>query len=144
MIMPHMEYGDFIVDSANQISIQRLDKLQEKAIRLAEYRPYNQRQEISKLMDFFGLEKLETRRNRSLLSLMYTQSKMSSNVLDKNDYMSLRSSNKVKLKSDFTKLTKVQCSPYYRGLKLWNSLPENVQKEENKLKFKKELINCVV
>ena len=144
MIMPHMEYGDFKVDSANQISIQRLDKLQEKAIRLAEYRPYNQRQEISKLMDFFGLEKLETRRNRSLLSLMYTQSKMSSNVLDKNDYMSLRSSNKVKLKSDFTKLTKVQRSPYYRGLKLWNSLPENVQKEENKLKFKKELINCVV
>ena len=59
-------------------------------------------------MDFFGLEKLETRRNRSLLSLMYTQSKTSSNVLDKNDYMSLRSSNKVKLKSYFTKLTKVQ------------------------------------
>ena len=88
MIMPHMEYGDFIVDSANQISIQKLDKLQEKAIHLAEYRPYNQRQQPSKLMDFFGLEKLETRRNRSL---MYTQSKTSSNVLDKNDYMSLRS-----------------------------------------------------
>ena len=44
MIIPHMEYGDFIVDSANQISIQKLDKLQEKAIRLAEYRPYNQQQ----------------------------------------------------------------------------------------------------
>ena len=48
------------------------------------------------------------------------------------------------MKSDFTKLTKIQRSPYYRGLKLWNSLPENVQKEESKSKFKFKLSKCIV
>ena len=144
MILPHMEYGDFIVDSANQKSISKLDTLQVKAIRLTEYRTYGHRQEISKLMDFFGLEKLEIRRNRSLLRLMYNQSKVNSNVQEKNDYMTLRSSSKVKLKSVFTKLSKVQRSPYYRGLKLWNNLPENIQKEGSKTKFKNEIIKHVV
>ena len=144
MILPHMEYGDFIVDTANQIFINKLDKLQEKAMRLAEYRSYENRQDISKLKEFFGLEKLETRRNRSLLRLMFSQSKVPSNVQEKNDYMTLRSTNKVKLKSDFTSLSKVQRSPYYRGLKLWDSLPEKLQKEENKSKFKQELSKYVV
>ena len=92
---------------------------------------------LQRLVDF-------TRRNRSLLRLMYNQSKINSNVQDKKDYMTLRSTNKIKLKSDFTKLSKVQRSPYYRGLKLWNNLPESTQKEESKVKFKKELIKCVV
>ena len=40
MILPHLEYGDFIVDTANQFFINKLDRLQDKAIRLAEYRTY--------------------------------------------------------------------------------------------------------
>ena len=53
--------------------------------------------------------------------------------------MTLRSSVKVKLKSDFTKLTKIQRGPYYRGVKLWDNLPETVQKEMDESKFKTEL-----
>ena len=34
MIRPYMEYGDFIVDSANQYYIDMLDRLQDKALRL--------------------------------------------------------------------------------------------------------------
>ena len=76
------------------------------------------------------------RRKRSLLRLMYIQSKQSVNINDSKVHMSLRSSNKVKLRVDFTRLTKIQRSPYYRGLNLWNSLPESVQKEKSRLKFK--------
>ena len=54
MILPHMEYGDFTVDSANQIFINKLDKLQENAIRLTEYRTYNQRQDIYKTNGLFS------------------------------------------------------------------------------------------
>ena len=132
MIRPHLEYGDFIVGTANQNFINKLDRLQDKAVRLAEYRTYENRQDISYLMNVLGIEKLEIRRNRSLLNLMYTESKIPSNIEESRDYMILRSTKKVKMKSDFTKLTKIQRSPYYRGLKLWNSLPENVQKEESK------------
>ena len=95
-------------------------------------------------MNVLGIEKLEIRRNRSLLNLMYTESKIPSNIEESRDYMILRRTKKAKMKSDFTKLTKIQCSPYYRGLKLWNSLPENVQKEESKSKFKFKLSKCIV
>ena len=37
MIRPHLEYGDFIVESSNQKQIDRLEQLQEKSIRLAEF-----------------------------------------------------------------------------------------------------------
>ena len=95
-------------------------------------------------MNVLGIEKLEIRRNRSLLNLMYTESNIPSNIEESKNYMILRSTKKVKMKSDFTKLTKIQRSPYYRGLKLWNSLPENVQKEESKSKFKFKLSKCIV
>ena len=55
--------------------------------------------------------------------------------------MNLRSSNKVKLKTSFTKLTRIQRSPYYRGLKPWDQLPENVQKERSKLVFKSKSVS---
>ena len=50
--------------------------------------------------------------------------------------MSLHSDRKVKMKSDFTRLTKIQKGRYYRGLTLWNTLPEHIQKEPSKVKFK--------
>ena len=46
--------------------------------------------------------------------------------------MSLRGSKKVNLKSDFTRLTKIQ----RRGLKLWNELPVSIQNEKSRPKFK--------
>ena len=57
----YMEYGDFIVGTANQNFINELDRLQDKAVRLAEYRTYENRQDISDLMNFLGIEKLEIR-----------------------------------------------------------------------------------
>ena len=95
-------------------------------------------------MNVLGIEKLEIRQNRSLLNLMYTESKIPSNSEESKVYMILRSTKKVKMKSDFTKLTKIHRSPYYRGLKLWNSLPENVLKEESKSKLKLKLSKCIV
>ena len=143
MIRPHLEYGDFIIDSANQVLVDNLETLQEKAIRLSEYKSRNDRTDISKLKDMFGIEKLCIRCKHSLIKIMYSQSKVDDNVQGQTDYMALRSSTKVKLKSDFTKLTKIQRSPYYRGLKLWDSLPEYMQKESCKLRFKNELSKCI-
>ena len=48
----------------------------------------------------------------------------------------LRSNNKIKFKTKITKLTKVLNSPYYRGVRLWDRLTENVQKATTKVKFK--------
>ena len=37
MIRPHMEYGDFIVDSVHQSLINKLEKLKQRTLRLIEY-----------------------------------------------------------------------------------------------------------
>ena len=39
-------------------------------------------------------------------------------------------------KSDFTRLTKIQRSPYHRGISEWNLLPDDIQNEVDKCKFK--------
>ena len=83
-----------------------------------------------------GIEDLAIRHKRSLLRLMYSQSKISDNINIREMNMSLRSSKKVNLKSKFTRLTKIQRSPYYRGLKLWDSIPGKLQNEQNRVKFK--------
>ena len=137
MIRPHLEYGDFLIDSANQKHIDNLERLQERILRVIEYESIStNRKEMSILKNSLGIEDLSVRRKRSLLRIMYSQSKKPMNVQNDESNMTLRSSKKVKLKSDFTRLTKIQRSPYYRGLKLWNTLPEETQKEHNISKFK--------
>ena len=55
---------------------------------------------------------------------------------------------KVKMKSSFTKLTKVMKSPMYRRLELWKQLPDELQTGPSKIKFKNEIkrykfdVNC--
>ena len=89
----------------------------------------------------FNIENLGIRRNRNLLYQMYDQSKMEINVtLELSDRI-LRSTKKVKMKYTFSNLTKLHNSPYYRGVKLWNSLPVHIQKCSLKSEFKKLLQN---
>ena len=45
-------------------------------------------------------------------------------------------SEKVKLKTPFTRITKIQKSPFYRGIGLWNALPHELQNERNIETFK--------
>ena len=51
----------------------------------------------------------------------------------------LRSEDKVKIKSKFTRITKVQKSPFYRGVGLWNDLPMALQHKQSKPLFKKAI-----
>ena len=88
------------------------------------------------------IENLETRRKRNVLRLLYNQSKCTEDIQEKSTTltMSLRSDQNVKMKSDFTCITKIQMSPYYNGLKLWNMLPCEIQNEPSKTKFKSMLM----
>ena len=67
---------------------------------------------------------------------MYGESKDTANIDVQKPQMTLRSAKTVKLHHKFTKLSKIQKSPYYRGLVLWDGLPEELQKSETKKKFK--------
>ena len=75
MIKPHMEYGDFVVDSTSKSHIDKLEWLQKKSLHLAEYQPPEKKSEISNSKLNFHIEELYVCRQRSLLRLMYNQSK---------------------------------------------------------------------
>ena len=50
------------------------------------------------------------------------------NLENQRPKIQLRNRGKIKFKVPYTTLTKVQNSPFYRGAKLWERLPEGVQK----------------
>ena len=74
---------------------------------------------------------------KQLLWLMYLLSK--SEIYRKAAPRNTRSANKVNFKVP-TKITHVyEHSPYYKDTKLWNVLPEVIQKAENDFVFKNEV-----
>ena len=138
MIRPHLDYIDFVVDSGSCDRVQKLDRLQKKALRRIEYciNP-DDRQDTDLLMVKYNIEELRLRRKRNLVKIMYTQSKNIENLKATSVERTLRSANKVKMKNDFTNITKVHNSPLYRGIRLWDSLPASLQ--EDKYSFKKKI-----
>ena len=45
MIRPYMDYGDFIIDSAHVAKVDKLERLQERILRLLEYCPVKENRE---------------------------------------------------------------------------------------------------
>ena len=140
MIRPHLDYIDFVVDSGSSDRVQKLDRLQKKALRRIEYcmNP-DDRQDTDVLRVKYNIEELRLRRKRNLVKIMHTQSKNIENLKATSVERNLRSANKIKMKNDFTNITKVYNSPLYRGIRLWDSLPASLQKEEDKYSFKKKI-----
>ena len=70
MIRPYMDYGDFVVDSAHISKVDKLDRIQERIVRLIEYCPLREnREDINVLLKRYNLESLRNRRKRSLLRI---------------------------------------------------------------------------
>ena len=140
MIRPHLDYIDFVVESGSADRIQKIENLQKKAIRRIEYCtiPEN-RKDLDVLLEKYKIESLKLRRKRNLVKIMYSQSSCSKNLKPDTVKINLRSKKKIHIKKDFTSKTKILNSPYYRGIKLWDSLPSDMQKEKDFRAFKKRL-----
>ena len=72
---------------------------------------------------------------------MYIESRHERNIDMCRPHMQLRSSGNVKMNHKFTRLTKIQKSPYYRGLSLWDSLPKELQLVESRKVFEDRIKN---
>ena len=93
------------------------------------------RKEYSTLEKEYSIERLSIRRTRSLLRYMFHQSKDEKNKVKSKSDQILRSNKKMKLRYKFSKLTKLHQSPFYRGVKIWNELPWEVQRSNNSVEF---------
>ena len=140
MIRPHLDYIDFVVDSSSADRIQKLDNLQKKAIRRVEYcMNKGDRSDYNVLQHKYNIKDLRLRRRRNLVKIMYTRTPLHENTVVNNLNLQLRSSKKANKKTDFTDKTRVYNSPLYRGTRLWNLLPADIQKEKIKFVFKNKI-----
>ena len=90
-------------------------------------------------MDKYKVEDLKLRRKRNLVRIMHTQSTNKEYTTTVSNGKNLRSAEKIKMKNVFTNKTKVLNSPLYRGIRLWDGLPVDLQKEKDKYSFKKRI-----
>ena len=67
---------------------------------------------------------------------MYKESKEVTNIDVYRPERVLRSTKHVKMKHKFTRLTKIQRSPYYIRLELWDKLPQDIPTMDSKMAFK--------
>ena len=122
-ILPILGYADFLFDSTVEHELDLLDRIQDRALRLIG------RGQIENMAvgNAYNIEPLRARRRKHHLSLMYRLSKIDLYIDSVRPEIELRSRNKIKFSTAKTKLTKVMKSPYYRGVSLWDMLPEEVQ-----------------
>ena len=129
MIMPHFDYVDIVLDSANKQYTDRLERLHKRAIRKIENKlTSDTKDSYDVLLKSYNLTTLYQRRAEHLLLFMFKTSKTDNDILNlQQPKIELRSRNKVKFKQPFTDKTKVQNSPFYRGIYLWNQLSHDIQ-----------------
>ena len=75
---------------------------------------------------------------------MFHQSKDEVNQVNIRGDRILRSNKKVKLKCNFSNLTKLHNSPFYRGIKVWNDLPYETLTCEQKDVFRNMIKDMIV
>ena len=129
MIKPHFDYVDFVLDSANKQYTDRLERLHKRAIRKIENKlTSDTKDSYDVLLKSYNLTTLYQRRAEHLLLFMVKKSKTDNDILNlQRPKIELRSRNKIKFKQPFTDKTKVQNSPLYRGIHLWNQLSHDIQ-----------------
>ena len=138
LVCPHLEYCDFLIDSSLKKHIDKFDKVQKRALRIINYgRGANKT--YTDTMREYDIEKLYNRRKEHLLMNMFAH-KNNPEFEDMNrPDMLLRNHNGTKFKIRATRNQKVYKSPYYRGVKLWEQLPNATRTLHGKKEFKRNI-----
>ena len=81
-------------------------------------------------MDHSGHLQLEERRKQHnyMLLVMYRQAQLEFNLNDYRPMVNLKNRNKIEFKVPYTNLTKLQNSPFYRGVRIWDRVTFQVQR----------------
>ena len=120
----------------------RLKSTQKRAVKIIDQARHKEFS-YEELLILYGIEDFVMRRKKHHLSVMYRQSRDDSNLDAYRPETDLRSNLKIRFRNKITQLTKVQRSPYYRGVTLWDRLPTKVQRATIKVKFKRDLARYI-
>ena len=135
MILPIIEYGDIYLSATSKENRNKLQKLQNKALKCALGR--DKRYNTRKLHAEAKILPLARRRKLHLLYHVYQISHMPSfHGWKRRPTRNLRSSKKKLLKIKKPNIVKFQKSIAYQGPRTWNALPKDIQNTEFLAQFK--------
>ena len=134
-ILPLFDYADFLIDSGPNYYVKKIDALHEKALQLIDCKK-SKNVDLQLLETMYKLMTPSRRRKEHHCSIMYGLSVRGENIDEYRPTIRLRSRRKVKFKNHRRNLEKIKKSPFFRGLKLWDMIPDNIQRSVTKFKFK--------
>ena len=140
-ILPIFDYCCFISDCANVTEIARLQIMQNQGLRIC-LRVKKRHESVRGLHARCEVPMLEARRKELITSLMYRKAQKQKVVLEEwytRMNRRMRQDDKIVFFERRYRLQSFTRSPLYRGIKLWNELPPEVQHMENKETFKREI-----
>ena len=133
-VLPLVEYVSFLLFLNRKHDIDKLQKLQNRALRLCFDIIDPRTISVIELHQRANLLTLSQRREKQLLGIMYDISRKEEFV--KSNLVCTRQAAKIVLISEVAQYSIYVRSPYIVGSSLWNNLDANVQKIENKNEYK--------
>lgn len=131
-ILPLMEYSNVIFSLINKRDRDKLQRLQNRALRII-YTPEISTEEAHSKAK---LSTIQTRANTQLQCLMYRRSQNHPDYPLVTLFGPTRSSNKVRFVIPRPRSERFKMYPLYQGTILWDCLPAETQKVESNLAFK--------
>ena len=106
LALPHLEYCDFLIDSALKKHVEKLDSVQKRALRMINY-GLPERRTYADIMTSYDFEALKRRRGEHLLMHMFTLRNEHDYINDERPQMRLRNHGCTKFKMKTTKKQRV-------------------------------------
>ena len=137
MVVPYFDYANFAIECTVDDLVKKLQKLQNRGLRVCRFSNMYQRSSATDLHTHFKIAFLDHRRFVQLLLMMFKQSKVIGTLIPIENRRT-RADHKVKFKkgrfpNHFASTDK---SPWHRGVTAWDLLPAATQRLEKIEQFK--------
>ena len=136
-ILPIIEYGNVIYNSASEKSLSKLQRLQNQSIKLC--LNLDKMTPTATIHKLANLNTLKDRREKATIKFMFNRTKHSKFHDTSNYNIQTRSSTVPKLKVPEFRSSKARNAILYSGSILWNKLNQNIKEITNKSKFSRKI-----
>ena len=138
MMLPLFDYSGFLLLSCLKSDREDLQIIQNNALRLCLGLRLNDRISLVDIHSRANLLSLEQRRCIQLLSLLFVHGQTHNNVFEI-PARNTRAADVCKFKTEIYKNSKYKNSPYYKGAKLWDTMPRQVKDSTTLFELKQHL-----
>ena len=137
-ILPLSDYADLVVGLGPPDKISRLQKMQDRAVRIIDD-GMHRNLDVDVIANLFSLTPLKLRRAEHLSLIMFRLKSHQTLIHQARPKIHLRGRNKIKFKSYKRQNERFLRSPISRGFTMWDRIPEQVQRSTTKVKFRRDI-----